>query len=86
MQQPLIFSQSSIFYLQKLAHDLHSSTGVRHKLANENSMLKLLKAATLSSSSMVQEDLQMFAKDLNKNQVHTLMGRGVILNSKVVNG
>ena len=82
MSDSLIFSQSSIFYLQKIAHNVHSSTGVRHKLSDQNSMLKLLKTATLSSNSIVQEDLEMFAKDLNKEQVNELMGRGVILKNR----
>ena len=86
MSDTMLFSQSSIFYLQKIAHTVHSSTGVRHKLANENSMLKLLKAATLSSSAMVQEDLEQFAKDLDKDQVNRLISRGVILKSYQATG
>jgi hypothetical protein len=82
VSDPLIFSQSSIFYLQKIAHNVHSSTGVRHKLSDQNSMLKLLKTATLSSNSVVQEDLEMFARDLNSQQVSELMGRGVILKNR----
>jgi hypothetical protein len=45
-------------------------------------MLKLLKTATLSSNSVVQEDLEMFARDLNSQQVSELMGRGVILKNR----
>lgn len=75
----LIFSQASIFHLQKLAHHVHTSTGVRHRLADENSMMKLLKSATLSYNDDVQQDLQAFMRDLNEKQVTTLMGRGVIL-------
>lgn len=78
----MIFSQSSIFYLQKLAHDVHSTTGVRHKLSDQNSMLKLLKTATLSGSTEIQEDLTMFAKDLDKKQREELIGRGVILKQR----
>jgi hypothetical protein len=75
----LIFSQASIFHLQKLAHHVHSSTGVRHRLSDENSMMKLLKTATLSYNEDVQQDLDAFMRDLNDKQVTTLMGRGVIL-------
>lgn len=78
----MIFSQSSIFYLQKIAHNLHSSTGVRHKLSEENSMLKLLKAATLSSNGEIREDLDKFAEDLDRNQLDELMGRGVMFKKR----
>ena len=79
MKEPLIFSQSSIFYLQKLAHDVHSCTGVRHKLSNENSMLNLLKSATLSKNRLVRNDLEKFAADLKPEQIDALVGEGVVL-------
>ena len=79
MQDSLIFSQSSIFYLQKLAHDVHTNTGVRHKLSNENSMLQLLKIATLSTDFTVRHDLERFTDELDSTQVKMLKGQGVIL-------
>lgn len=77
--QHLIFSQSSIFHLQKLAHDMHSISGVRHKLSNENSMMKLLKKASLSHNNTVRSDLQKFADELDAKQLRTLMNHGIIL-------
>lgn len=77
--QQLILSQSSVFYLQKIAHDVHADSGVRYKMSNESSMLNLLKVATLSKNSSVRKDLDRFASDLNKDQLKTLMSHGVIL-------
>lgn len=77
--QQLIFTQSSIFHLQKLAHDMHSISGVRHKLSNENSMMKLLKKASLSQNDTVRSDLQKLADELDTQQIRTLMSHGIIL-------
>lgn len=77
--QQLILSQSSVFYLQKIAHDVHADSGVRYKISNESSMLNLLKAATLSKNRLVKEDLNRFASDLDKAQIKTLMSHGVVL-------
>jgi hypothetical protein len=74
-----IFTQSSIFHLQKLAKNVHGSTGQRHKLADQNSMLKLLKTAVLSNDSMVKGDLSNFKKGLNDKQIDTFLRHGVIL-------
>ena len=82
MKEPLIFSESSIFYLQKLAHDFHSVTGVRHKLSNENSMLSLLKSATVSNNRAVRRDLDKFTADLAPDQINALMGQGVALKQR----
>lgn len=84
MKEQLIFSPSSIFYLQKLAHDVHSCTGVRHKLSNENSMLNLLKSATLSKNRAVRKDLEKFTADLNAEQINALMGEGVVLRRRAL--
>lgn len=83
MKEPLIFSQSSIFYLQKLAHDVHSCTGVRHKLSNENSMLNLLKTATLSKNRLVRKDLEKFAAELKPEQISALQGQGVVIKRRI---
>lgn len=77
--QRLVLNPSSIFHLQKLAHDVRSTTGIRHKLADENSMMKLLKKATISDNSAVQRDLKAFANELNEEQINSLLSRGVIL-------
>ncbi len=81
--QPLIFNQSSIFHLQKLAHDVRSSTGIRHKLSDENSMMKLLKKATLSNNSNVRQDLDNFTSELDEKQLNTLMNHGVVLKQAI---
>jgi len=75
----LILNQSSILHLQKLAHDVRSTTGVRHKLADENSMMKLLRKATVSDNSAVQRDLKAFASELDEKQISSLLSRGVVL-------
>lgn len=77
--QQIIFSQSSIFHLQKLAHDMHSVSGERHKLSNENSMMRLLKKASLSQDDIVRDDLQRFADNLDAKQISALMSHGIIL-------
>lgn len=77
--QRLILNDTSIFHLQKLAHDVRSTTGVRHRLSDENSMMKLLKKATISENSAVQRDLKAFASELGEEQINSLLSRGVIL-------
>lgn len=78
-QATILLSQSSVFHLQKLAKDVHHTTGERHRLADENSMLKLLKKAALSNESTVQVDLKNFARDLNDSQLDSFLRRGVML-------
>ncbi len=75
----LILNQSSILHLQKLAHDVRSTTGIRHRLADENSMMKLLKKATISENIAVQRDLKAFASELDEKQISSLLSRGVVL-------
>ena len=78
----LVFSKCSLFHLQKLASHVRTSTGSRHKLSDQNSMMQLLKKAVLSDNDNVQLDLNNFVSHLDDSQLQTLRKQGILLKRK----
>lgn len=76
----IVFNESSILHLQKLAKDVKTSTGVKHRLSDENSMLRLLKLATEAKQQHIRNDLDAFVNELSVEQVNKLKSRGVMVN------
>ncbi len=75
----LIFSQSAIFRLQQLGSQYYHHTGVRHRLANPQSVVELLRATALSQEKDIRICYEAFVLELNKRQIDALATRGVQL-------
>jgi len=73
----LIFSQSGVFRLQQLASQVHSITGMRHKLSDQSSMMELLRDCASSNHSVIQEHFAAFSSELDSGQVGSLVANGV---------
>ncbi|GAB1262704.1 hypothetical protein [Aurantivibrio plasticivorans] len=73
----LILSQSGVYRLQQLASQVHTLTGVRHKLSDEAAMIDLLKNCAQSSDKVIQTYFAAFTSELNEDQVNSLLARGV---------
>ena len=75
----LIFSQSAIFRLQQLVSQHYHYTGVRHKLANQEGILDLLRESALITDKKVRNSYDAFVLELNKRQIDALSDRGIKL-------
>lgn len=75
----LIFSQSAIFRLQQLVSQHYHHTGVRHKLANQEGILDLLRESALITDRKVRNSYDAFVLELNKRQIDALSDRGITL-------
>lgn len=78
----IIFNDSSLLYLQKIAKEVKTTTGERHRLADENSMLRLLKVATESKHNKVQDNLDQFSQKLDAKQHKLLSEQGISLKAQ----
>lgn len=73
----LIFSQTAVFHLQRLASQVYQHTGVRHKLSNTQSIVTLLNESVYSAKHDVQTHYDAFVMELNKRQIEALLAQGV---------
>ncbi|GAB1265418.1 hypothetical protein NBRC116493_27550 [Aurantivibrio infirmus] len=73
----LIFSQSGVYRLSQLASQVHSITGMRHKLSDQSSMMELLRDCATSNHSVIQEHFAAFSSELDSTQVSSLVANGV---------
>ncbi len=79
--QKLIFPQSGIFHLQKLANALHEETGIRHRLSDELSMMSLIKDCARSEQAHIQEHFAAFTQAAGDDVVDSLAELGIIENA-----
>ncbi len=74
-----IFSQSGVYRLQQLANQVHSTTGVRHRLSNQDSLLRLLDFSSHCSDNIIQTYLVAFTSELDTEVINDLKERGVLV-------
>jgi hypothetical protein len=74
----IIFSQSSIFHLYRLGHLACSSTGVRHRLSDELSMLMLIKHCSTSADSSVVKQFSAFLSTVDEPTISLLIAKKII--------
>ncbi len=75
----LILSQTGVFRLQQLAHQMRSCTGIRHKLSDQKSILHLLHECQNCADTAVRKQLHAFSDILDNTQSHVLQQNGVML-------
>lgn len=76
--QKIIFPQSGIFHLQKLAHQIYATTGIRHRLSNETSMLNLIKHSANSNNQLTRQYFKDFTNAAGEETITKLSRMGVI--------
>jgi hypothetical protein len=75
----LIFSQIAIFRLQQLGSQYYRQSGVRHRLANENGIIELLRSSAVITERGVSGAYDAFVMELNVRQIDALAERGIRL-------
>ncbi len=73
-----VMSQSGVYRLHQLAHQVHTATGVRHKLSDHDSLLNLLDFSSHCSNSTIQTYLAAFTSELDSEVVDELEENGVL--------
>jgi len=82
----LIFSQTAVFRLQQLASQVYQATGVRHKLSDAKSVVRLLNDSGYSAKPNIKNHYEAFVLELNKRQIDALLAQGVNLRTPGVLG
>lgn len=75
--EKLIFSQSGVYRLQQLASQVHTVTGIRHRLSDEEAMLNLLRDSARSDHKVIQTYFAAFTNELDDDQASKLRARGI---------
>lgn len=73
----MIFNETNIFILSKLAALVKQEDGRRHRLSTSASILMMLKAAADHQDDKVQEYYRRFLQNLTAEQVLSLMDQDV---------
>ncbi len=73
----LILSQASVYRLHQLANKARNLTGVRHRLADEASMLKLIRDCAFSNNHQIKFQLANFIDSLGSDQLQALSAHGI---------
>ena len=71
------FTNENIRALSKLEMSIRRESGMRHTMSQEQSLLQLIKLASISQSIEVQAVFFEFVQGLNKEQKSQLVYRGV---------
>ncbi|ARU55445.1 MAG: hypothetical protein MI864_03745 [Pseudomonadales bacterium] len=76
--EKFIFSQASIFHLQKLENQFRKKYGKRYRLSEENSRMELLTESSTSSDIVIQQYFRRFCHELDPQLVEELVMRGIV--------
>jgi DNA gyrase/topoisomerase IV subunit A len=75
----MIFSQTGVYRLQQLAKQVHSITGIRHKLSDPEEVITLLKESSRSNHQVIQAFYMAFTSELDQHQIISLTNQGIPL-------
>lgn len=74
----IIFSQASIFHLYRLGHLIFATTGIRHRLSDDLSMLMLIKYCSTSTDPIVNRQFSAFLSTVDDKTIEQLAKRKII--------
>lgn len=77
--KPLLFSDNAIYQLRRLSQIVHEETGVRHRLSNPVSVMKLLRFSSASPVERIFESFSGFLVELDSDQQAHLRSEGLLL-------
>ena len=78
----LIFSQSSVYRLHRLAKKVREETGTRHKLSDDSALLNLIRSCTFSENTHIKWLFREFLQSLDNLQLQSLADHGIDLGFK----
>lgn len=78
INEKIILSQSGVYRLQKLANQVHNTTGIRHRLSDQASMLKLIDFSSHCENSLIHTYLAAFASELDAGTLESLENQGIL--------
>lgn len=82
--QTVIFSQGSIFHLQKLEAEFRRRQGERFRLSDEAQRLELIRRSSLSSDQVIQKYFRRFCHELEPALVEELVSLGIVQPSRFI--
>lgn len=77
--KPLLFSDNGIYQLRRLSQVVHEETGVRHRLSDPVSVMKLLRFSAASPIERVFNSFSSFLVELDIDQQAHLRSEGLLL-------
>lgn len=82
--KPLFYSDSAIYQLRRLSQIVQEETGVRHRLSDPTSVMKLLRFSAASPVERIFESFSSFLIELDSDQQTHLRSEGLLLPSVIV--
>ena len=75
----LLYSDNAIYQLRRLSQIVYEETGVRHRLSDPASVMKLLRFSSASPVERVFEGFSSFLVELDSDQQAHLRSEGLLL-------
>lgn len=77
--KPLLYSDNGIYQLRRLSQIVHEETGVRHRLSDPVSVMKLLRFSAASPIERVFVGFSNFLIELDSDQQAHLCSEGLLI-------
>ena len=77
--QPLVYSDNAIYQLRRLSQIVQEETGVRHRLSDPLSVMKLLRFSAASPVERIFEGFTCLLVELDSDQQAYLRSEGLLL-------